>query len=225
LLQTVLEEEGSLSGVVIDERDNMPSSSLYRSRFGSLLRAYTLIGYLPDRDYRYVEINRALRQSYPKFLAEVTAGLQTAGAHVFCDPVSELLFINNEFTASLVIARSLETLGCCLHLSVPSAPNALFNRRADEPRRFCLCLCAKYATQRLHGGLEFIHRRRTGFGLVAVLEHEKIVCNLRRNLCPDQAITAPAAFPLVCDHAPTGVRRIATEHLLNFVEAQPNLSH
>jgi hypothetical protein len=109
LLQTVLEEEGSLSGLVIDERDNMPSSSLYRSRFGSLLRAYTLIGYLPDRDYRFVEINRALRQSYPKFLAEVTAGLQNAGGHVFCDPVSELLFINNEFTASLVIARSLET--------------------------------------------------------------------------------------------------------------------
>jgi hypothetical protein len=109
LLQTVLEEEGSLSGLVIDERDNMPSSSMYRSRFGSLLRAYTLIGYLPDRDYRYVEINRTLRQSYPKLLAEVTAGLQNGGGHVFCDPVSELLFINNEFTASLVIARSLET--------------------------------------------------------------------------------------------------------------------
>jgi DNA invertase Pin-like site-specific DNA recombinase len=109
LLQTVLKEEGSLSGLVIDERDNMPSSSMYRSRFGSLLRAYTLIGYLPDRDYRYVEINRTLRQSYPKLLAEVTAGLQTAGGQVFCDPVSELLFINDEFTASLVIARSFET--------------------------------------------------------------------------------------------------------------------
>jgi DNA invertase Pin-like site-specific DNA recombinase len=109
LLQTVLNEEGSLSGLVIDERDNMPSSSLYRSRFGSLLRAYTLIGYLPDRDYRYVEINRNLRQSYPKVLAEVTAGLQNAGGRVFCDPVSELLFINDEFTASLVIARAFET--------------------------------------------------------------------------------------------------------------------
>jgi hypothetical protein len=64
---------------------------------------------LPDRDYRYVEINRALRQSYPKFLGEVTAGLQNAGGEVFCDPVSELLFINNEFTASLVVARSFET--------------------------------------------------------------------------------------------------------------------
>jgi hypothetical protein len=45
LLQVVLEEEGSLSGLIIDERDGMPSSSLYRHRFGSLLRAYSLIGY------------------------------------------------------------------------------------------------------------------------------------------------------------------------------------
>ncbi|WP_396604604.1 recombinase family protein [Bradyrhizobium sp. YCK136] len=35
-LQAVLAEEGSLSGLIIDERDGMPSSSLYRHRFGSL---------------------------------------------------------------------------------------------------------------------------------------------------------------------------------------------
>jgi hypothetical protein len=35
LLQAVLAEEGSLSGLIIDERDGMPSSSLYRHRFGS----------------------------------------------------------------------------------------------------------------------------------------------------------------------------------------------
>jgi len=58
LLQAVLDEEGSLSGLIIDERDGMPSSSLYRHRFGSLLRAYSLIGYAPDRDYRYREFSR-----------------------------------------------------------------------------------------------------------------------------------------------------------------------
>jgi DNA invertase Pin-like site-specific DNA recombinase len=109
LLQAVLDEEGSLSGLVIDERDDMPSSSIYRHRFGSLLRAYTLIGYAPDRDYRYIEINRHIRHSYPRLLAEVIAGLENAGGAVVCDPVSELLFINREFTASLVIARSFET--------------------------------------------------------------------------------------------------------------------
>jgi hypothetical protein len=109
LLQSVLEEEGSLSGLIIDERDGMPSSSLYRYRFGSLLRAYSLIGYAPDRDYRYIEINRHIRQSHPKLMAEVVAGLENAGGSVVCDPLTELLLINREFTASIVLARSFET--------------------------------------------------------------------------------------------------------------------
>jgi DNA invertase Pin-like site-specific DNA recombinase len=109
LLQTVLAEEGSLSGLIIDERDGMPSSSLYRHRFGSLLRAYSLIGYAPDRDYKYIEINRYIRESFPRLLAEIVAGLQNAGGFVVCDPVSHLLSINGEFTASIVLARSFET--------------------------------------------------------------------------------------------------------------------
>jgi hypothetical protein len=109
LLQNVLHEEGSLSGLIIDERDGMPSSSLYRSRFGSLIRAYSLIGYAPDRDYRYIEINRHIRESFPDLLAEIVAGLESAGGSVAWDPVTQLLSINQEFTASIVVARCFET--------------------------------------------------------------------------------------------------------------------
>lgn len=45
-LRAVFEAEGRLSGLIIDEIDG-PSSSAYRHRFGSLLRAYNLVGYLP----------------------------------------------------------------------------------------------------------------------------------------------------------------------------------
>jgi DNA invertase Pin-like site-specific DNA recombinase len=109
LLQVVLEEEGSLSGLIIDERDGMPSSSTYRHRFGSLLRAYDLIGYSPDRDYRYIKVNRYIRGSFPDLLAEVMTGLKNAGGAVSCDPVSQLISINEAFTASIVIARAFET--------------------------------------------------------------------------------------------------------------------
>jgi hypothetical protein len=37
-------------------------------------------------------------------------GIEEAGGSVECDPVSQLLSINQEFTASVVIARSFETL-------------------------------------------------------------------------------------------------------------------
>jgi DNA invertase Pin-like site-specific DNA recombinase len=109
LLQVVLEEEGSLSGLIIDERDGLPSSSLYRHRFGSLLRAYNLIGYAPDRDYKYIEINRHIRESFPGLSATIVKGLEDAGGVVKCDPISHLLSINGEFTASIVLARSFET--------------------------------------------------------------------------------------------------------------------
>ena len=62
LLAKILERNGYLSGLIIDEVDAAPSSSSFRNRFGSLLRAYALVGFSPDHDYRYLEINRRLRR-------------------------------------------------------------------------------------------------------------------------------------------------------------------
>src|SRR3546814_19984658 len=59
LLSDILKRNGYLSGLLIDEFEDGPSSSAYQSRFGSLLRAYSLIGFIPHHDYRYIEINRA----------------------------------------------------------------------------------------------------------------------------------------------------------------------
>ena len=39
-LHRLLQEQGYLSGLIIDEAEQLPSSSAYQSRFGSLLRAY-----------------------------------------------------------------------------------------------------------------------------------------------------------------------------------------
>ncbi|MCZ5510192.1 recombinase family protein [Escherichia coli] len=63
-LKQKLESNGKLSGFIIDEDDTGPSSSVYRTRFGGLLRAYTLIGYKPEHDYSYIQINEALRSFY-----------------------------------------------------------------------------------------------------------------------------------------------------------------
>ena len=65
-LSILLAEKGWLSGLVIDEVDDMPSSSTFRHRFGSLVRAYHLVGYSPSRDYRYIETNRVLRALHPE---------------------------------------------------------------------------------------------------------------------------------------------------------------
>ena len=104
-LASLLAEKGWLSGLVIDEVEGMPSSMTFRHRFGSLIRAYELVGYSPARDYRYIETNRVLRALHPDVVKEVISGIEMAGGSVRKDPISDLLHINEEFTAALVIAR------------------------------------------------------------------------------------------------------------------------
>lgn len=104
-LSALLVEKGWLSGLVIDEVEDMPSSSTFRHRFGSLVRAYQLVGYAPSRDYRYIETNRTLRTLHPDVVAQVIADIGAAGGTVRRDPITDLLHINDEFTASLVISR------------------------------------------------------------------------------------------------------------------------
>src|SRR5207237_6231890 len=65
-------QRGTLSGVIIDETNDMPSSGAYRLRFGSLSRAYQLVGYASNRDYHFIEINRALRRLHREVGADVS---------------------------------------------------------------------------------------------------------------------------------------------------------
>lgn len=108
-LRRILAKHGVLSGLIIDEADDTPSSSAFQSRFGGLLRAYQLVGYTPDRDYRYLEINRFLRSLHPDVVAATVEGIMRAGGEVIVAPATDLLTINREFTAAIVLARCQET--------------------------------------------------------------------------------------------------------------------
>lgn len=108
-LSDLLAQKGWLSGLVIDEVEDMPSSSTFTHRFGSLLRAYALIGYSPGRDFRYIEINRALRQLHPEVVQAVIDDIGEAGGSVVRDEATDLLRINGEFSASVVIVRCRQT--------------------------------------------------------------------------------------------------------------------
>lgn len=108
-LSDLFQSVGMLSGLIIDEREDLPSSSAYRSRFGSLLRAYSLVGFRPRRDYRYVEINRELRQIHVGVVETILAGLRASGGTVATDPTSGLYRVNGEFSLSVIIARCQQT--------------------------------------------------------------------------------------------------------------------
>ena len=83
----------------------MPSTASYRHRFGSLMRAYELVGYTPDRDFAFVETNRQLRRLYPKLVDDVARVLVETGASVVRNEVSDLLTVNDQFRVSIVLSR------------------------------------------------------------------------------------------------------------------------
>lgn len=134
LLRRLLEAKGRLSAILIDEAEGMPPSWAYSRRFKSLLRAYQLVGYTPQRDETYREINRRLRQYHSSQIAEIMGHLKSEGADVQRDLATDLLTINGEFTASLVLARCLQSRGVfrwVIRLDTSLAPDITIAARME----------------------------------------------------------------------------------------------
>ena len=100
---------GRLSGILIDETEGMPSSAAYRTRFKGLVRAYRLVGYTPERDYQYIRINQFLRRMHKDIIADVIHQIKDLGGYVEKDQRTDLLTINEEISASIVVARCWQT--------------------------------------------------------------------------------------------------------------------
>lgn len=104
-LKDLFQMRGHLSGIMIDEADGMPSSSVYAHRFGSLVRAYALVGFTPERDYGYLEINRQLRKLHPRIVQRTEGRIRELGGQLERDLMTDLLTVNGEFTLSIVLSR------------------------------------------------------------------------------------------------------------------------
>jgi len=138
-LKALRERQGWLSGLIIDETENMPSSSAYQNRFGSLIRAYQMIGYTPDRDFRYIEINRHLRKLYPEIVEDAIRKVKDMGGQVRREVTSDLLIVNEELKISVVICRCFKTAGgnhrWRLHLDTGLLPDITIAIRMDHENK------------------------------------------------------------------------------------------
>ena len=110
-LTALLSQRGELSRGIIDEVEDMPASSTYRWRFGTLLRAYQLIGY---ESHHY----RALRAKFSGLVAGVVTKITRIGGSVTVDTNRDLLSINDEFTASIAIVPCFKTQAGALRWNI-----------------------------------------------------------------------------------------------------------
>lgn len=117
-LEALFKKHGRISGILINEAEDMPCASAYSSRFGSLIRAYRLVGYAPDIDYSFIETNRRIRQMHPEVVAQVFSQLQSQGSTIEPDEETGLWLVNQEITVSLVLSRCARTKAGSLHWNI-----------------------------------------------------------------------------------------------------------
>jgi DNA invertase Pin-like site-specific DNA recombinase len=108
-LRGLLNQHRHISGILIDETENFPSSAAFRHRFGSLVSAYRLIGYDPQIDYSFIEVNRHLRKLHPEIIASIIHQIEALGAVATWNDEQEFLWLNHELRVSIVLCRHVET--------------------------------------------------------------------------------------------------------------------
>ncbi len=64
---------------------------------------------MPERDYAFIEANREIRAIYPQLEGDLISRLAAYGATVDRDRASNLLLVNGEYSASLVLSRCRHT--------------------------------------------------------------------------------------------------------------------
>jgi len=134
-LRDLLSQHTTLSSQLIDAADGMPSAAVYRTRFGSLVEAYRLAGFVPERNYDFIEINRRLHSMHPSLVDNLVGLLANVDATVRRDAQTGFLIINEQFTASLFLSRCRQTTGGALrwimHLNRQLTPDITILVRMD----------------------------------------------------------------------------------------------
>ena len=141
-LRSLYQHRGLLSGLIIDETEGMPSTATYIHRFGSLIRAYEAVGFTPDRDYRFLEVNQFIRRLHPEIVSGTEQMIAQLGGVVERDPATDLLRLNQEFTVSLVLARcQTHDNGRCqwkVRFDASLVPDITVAVRLDQPNKAAL---------------------------------------------------------------------------------------
>ena len=95
--------------MIIDESEDMPPSSLYMHRFGGLLRAYRLIGYIPERGLQICGRSTSLRAMHSDIVRQTVADIEALRKKNFCRSSDESVEMNHHLFISIVISRCFIT--------------------------------------------------------------------------------------------------------------------
>jgi len=104
LLRELLESKGRLTCAIIEGAAKLPCSMTYIERFGSLRRAYELIGYRPGT-FKVYDSRRSAIAARTKLGNDLLSAIQGAGRSAAFDAASGRMTIAPALTVSILIVR------------------------------------------------------------------------------------------------------------------------
>jgi DNA invertase Pin-like site-specific DNA recombinase len=139
-LRDFLARHGTITARKINADWNMPCPQAYTQRFGSLMAAYTRIGFRPRRDMEHSERDREVRLIRRAFREAVVNQLRLGGSVASYTHETGLIHLNRGITVRAIVARcnSLNrTSGWILRLRAPRNPDfTLIARLAPGNKEF-----------------------------------------------------------------------------------------
>jgi DNA invertase Pin-like site-specific DNA recombinase len=110
-LSALWREKGHLSHKIIIAAKNIPDTSTYINRFGSLTAAYRLIGFRPKPRYCWAETEARIRSIVDLTIADIISTIEKLGGNASFDEQARLLAVSSELTVSIGSARALSEGG------------------------------------------------------------------------------------------------------------------
>ena len=106
-LSTLRRRKGRLSNDIIIAAKNVPDTSTYIRRFGSLTTAYDLIGFRPKPRYLWAAAETRMRTIIDAAVAEIVSKIVRSGGSAAFDASARMLTLNGDFAVSIGSARCI----------------------------------------------------------------------------------------------------------------------
>ena len=100
-LSSILSRTGTLTRSNVKENENSPCAATYRYRFGSILKAYDLAGYTPNRNFLYHRSRDFFHQTSASVLADIIFSIEGMGHAVETLKQPRSIIIDGEVTLSV----------------------------------------------------------------------------------------------------------------------------
>lgn len=106
-LRLLLKRKGRLNATIINDTLGLSSVSSYVKHFGSLRKAYALIGYVPPRDCDWIDNRARWSEVLAIHSAQLSEALRNAGLAIELDEGGATLALKGRRNVALLIARQI----------------------------------------------------------------------------------------------------------------------